>query len=588
MLAAGLSLGSRRVERPSDGGAVLTATLDGGARAWVDGGGLVTAEGARWSLDWWIGGDDRWYLPASEPSVRQRRLGSGPVVETIVRIPSGDARQTVYGALVDGRPATVIEIENDSPVPVALAVAIRPYTIGPEHDTERGARVAGRRRRPPERTRSSDGSGLRWVNLEDATLRFDDGLLVALPRPPAQFGGSVAHDVLDDVLAGRDLAWEPLGSSGQVDHPVANGAVLYPLPHRTSLRFLLTDGDQPPPSPAAAPDAATVAAGWTSVVDAEAVFAFPDPGLTAAVGAARARLVLEAPDLPNSAAELDPAAGAQLAALATSGHRGDLERVLTTFATSFPRKLGPGDDGAGAAAIVEALAAAAELAGVVPEAALLESVVQTVQVIERSAGRRPWRRTPSQHPKPSVAVAKRGLARLVHLAGDDEGAGRLLTEVGDPAGGVAGARPAATPVPADPALVEELRARGSPAGAWGDDDPDAAARFIVAARALLVDDHGGELVLLPGFAPSWRGGNTEVHRLPTRHGMVSFAVRWHGPRPALLWDVDAGGRALGNGFRLRCPALDPYWSATELRGETLLAGAAEQLPEAPMPGDSFT
>jgi hypothetical protein len=45
---------------------------------------------------------------------------------------------------------------------------------------------------------------------------------------------------------------------------------------------------------------------------------------------------------------------------------------------------------------------------------------------------------------------------------------------------------------------------------------------------------------------------------------VSFAVRWHGDRPALLWECELAG------IRLRAPSLDPNWSTTDRRGEALL------------------
>jgi hypothetical protein len=41
-------------------------------------------------------------------------------------------------------------------------------------------------------------------------------------------------------------------------------------------------------------------------------------------------------------------------------------------------------------------------------------------------------------------------------------------------------------------------------------------------------------------------------------------VRWHGARPALLWDAPVG-------VELRTPVLDPSWSTREPAGETLLA-----------------
>ena len=44
---------------------------------------------------------------------------------------------------------------------------------------------------------------------------------------------------------------------------------------------------------------------------------------------------------------------------------------------------------------------------------------------------------------------------------------------------------------------------------------------------------------------------------------VSFAVRWHGERPAVLWEVDGPP-----GLTLRS-GVDDSWSTTESRGEAL-------------------
>ena len=48
---------------------------------------------------------------------------------------------------------------------------------------------------------------------------------------------------------------------------------------------------------------------------------------------------------------------------------------------------------------------------------------------------------------------------------------------------------------------------------------------------------------------------------------ISYAVRWHGERPALLWDIDGP-----TGVRVVASAIDKTFSSTEIRGETLLSG----------------
>ena len=87
-------------------------------------------------------------------------------------------------------------------------------------------------------------------------------------------------------------------------------------------------------------------------------------------------------------------------------------------------------------------------------------------------------------------------------------------------------------------------------------------------RAELVADQGEELLLVPGFRPAWLGGSLAVYGLPTRFGPVSYAVRWHGARPALLWELDA--RPGHKPVSLRAPALDQSWSSDEPTGEALL------------------
>lgn len=88
--------------------------------------------------------------------------------------------------------------------------------------------------------------------------------------------------------------------------------------------------------------------------------------------------------------------------------------------------------------------------------------------------------------------------------------------------------------------------------------------LLLALRSLLLrDDPDGTLVALPAWPSAWQGLGLEVHDLPTRRGPVSFAVRWHGERPAVLWEIPAGAR-------LRMPGLDPAWVTHEPHGETLL------------------
>lgn len=96
-------------------------------------------------------------------------------------------------------------------------------------------------------------------------------------------------------------------------------------------------------------------------------------------------------------------------------------------------------------------------------------------------------------------------------------------------------------------------------------DPPAGARVVAWAERRIVAWAGGSAELFPGGIPSaWWGQNLEVHGLPTGpSSAVSFALRWHGERPAVLWERTGDDVVLG------APVAAPGWSSTDRAGETL-------------------
>jgi hypothetical protein len=87
-------------------------------------------------------------------------------------------------------------------------------------------------------------------------------------------------------------------------------------------------------------------------------------------------------------------------------------------------------------------------------------------------------------------------------------------------------------------------------------------------RDLLVCDVAGGVALASLVPDGWYGRGWEVHDAPTAVGQVSYAVRWHGDRAALLWEVTPHP-GVGD-VRLTAPGLDPSWSTQEHHGEALL------------------
>jgi hypothetical protein len=120
--------------------------------------------------------------------------------------------------------------------------------------------------------------------------------------------------------------------------------------------------------------------------------------------------------------------------------------------------------------------------------------------------------------------------------------------------------------------ISRLRARRHPAGgaALGPFSEmvrgRSAGRFVSEVERRLAN--GGDL--LPAGVPTpWLGVGFEVHRVPTTaRSTVSFAIRWHGERPAVLWEQR------GETIPLTASAVDPMWATVDASGEALWAAPA--------------
>ncbi len=503
-----------------------------------------------------------------------------------MRVPSGDVVQTVYAALVDGRAVAVIEVENQSPVPVALAIALRPYTL----DGDPGALSVQRR---------------------SSTELVADGYRLTLPRPANEQAFAGDHDLLATVEAGAALTWPdtpPTAAGGS-----ANAVLMVPIPHRTTFRYCLGPADLAV-SIDRLPGPDNVARGWNAVVESGGRFDFPDSGLGRLAGIARARLLL----LDERPPGVDGDVGMVLAGLAESGHADRLGEWLPELVDELSGHggLSPADEAgsARAAMLVDGLARALVIGGdrqAAEEA--LPSLLQLTRRIEPRL-RRSTRLSRSRVATSSVESTRHwcraatGLAVAVRWLGQHDAADELRRRMDELARH-------ATDLLDDGR--ETLITAGGPAatgGRVGHDElvgwsqqanlvrrwyrPDDsigsgpfgglvdAAAFWRAARHLLlterVDLSEPTIELVPDHPTAWRGGSLEVHRAATLHGRLSYAIRWHGPRPALLWDASEC-RA-----RIICPSLDPVWSTSDDRGETLLAGSADGLVAVPAPGESFS
>lgn len=99
--------------------------------------------------------------------------------------------------------------------------------------------------------------------------------------------------------------------------------------------------------------------------------------------------------------------------------------------------------------------------------------------------------------------------------------------------------------------------------------PDEAARRIEHVERRFVS--GSELFPL-GLPGDWLGVGVECYSVSTGPASsVSCAVRWHGARPALLWEQS------GEPVRLTSPVLAPQWSSSLPAGEALWPEPPEAL-----------
>ena len=665
----------------------MVGNVDSPWEAIVDQRGLVVPWIDGWSLDWWVGADDRWHFPSREVTVRQSLLGGAPVVETRMRVPGGDAVHRVYCSRTDagdGRRELIhVEIENDSPNPFALALAVRPY------NTE-GLSVIER------------------IDLDDTIVSVDGRVALLFATQPARVAAStlIDGDCVSTVTSGD--AGDSFPQDLRDEAGMAQAAFLFPLAHRAMMRIAIPIEPAPRTTrrgrrrrrvadavghPASVPSAEQVANGWRSQIERGARFVVPDERMQAALDANQAyQLLFHDPD------DITPGpttyhrfwfrdAAYQLAALDRFGFHDEAAQVIATYpdrqkADGFFFSQRSEWDANGAA-----LWTMAHHWELTRDEAMLEGLEPTlargIQWIEHKRHVEPRRRDErlegllpagisAEHLGPfdyfywddfwSLAGLRSG-ATLLEALGEDTAAADArnmfasmeadvlrslehtaahLGTAAIPAGprrridpGAIGSLVACTPLgllaadhPGIAATAEVIRERfcqgdafyqaishtglgtyltlqlaavelaagdrraldrldwmldaATPTWTWpeaihprlgggcmGDGHHGwASAEFLNLVRSMLVDEGESSLRLCSMLPASWLGQGIEVHDAPTRLGKMSFAVRWHGARPALLWEFEPHD---GVGpVELTAPGLDPNWRTTDLRGDALL------------------
>ncbi len=614
----------------------LLSTLDGAGAASLDRRGAVALPGATWVLDWWFNHDGTWQRAAEAAGVRQVRTDHLPVAETRVRVGPNELVIRQGAAPRSGEPGSAwvtMEVEVDGPDPVGLAMVATPWTLSDVGRIDRvevsggvlsvnGATVLVAQRPP------------RAAHLVD---RADD-LVDLVARMPEGSDGPVAPVVSRHGTGGAALVWPmahrsmlrmglPLGSfeSSEVDAV----AELERLPDTTAM-----------------------AKGWARHLEVGAALELPESSLTDMARAARAQLLAAADGAWFTGA--DPVSAALAAGtLARLGHAdvvgpvvGQVARAVDDdpagLAAVLEASLGLGvsltrDEVIDApehllvhlaralhitlrqlrrrgvqwwpeaqrprlASMVEAAAVMADgwgQQGVADNARAIAAALPTGAESEPEPEPEPEQASEVPSEVSSEPSASLGRVRWVRR---EPGADLDLPATLDAARrDIAAGRPdGALTVAAVSALLERL-------GCWpdvvhptrplgiGEDGASVAtmARLLAATLDLAAPLNGSSVDAFGSFPSEWWGRPAQFSDLPVAGGSVSCALRWHGARPALIWELTPDGLghcpetdgASQTGtppsvLLLRAPALDPVFTGSELVGEALLEvppGAVELL-----------
>lgn len=507
--------------------------------------GSLRPESGGCTLRWYVLSDGTWSDPGAAAATRTGVAAAGAAVTIRIRVAAGDIEATTWVALDRGGVAHArLDLTNAGTRPVAVAVVMvgdLPDAVEPRRD-------------------DTDVIGL--VAGAGTTVTFGR-------RPAAVLALNERAPVLDQLPS----------EIGEGDTDVPPGSVpaiaaVFPVAHATALEMSLSLGtDRSASPPDALADLDSVASGWAAHLDRGVRVDTGDDAVDDAVAQARLGLVMAVGDgsCPGDGGRAD-----------ASLRRGVLSWAATCWgfdaeADSIRPFLDVDVEVGGPAAWVGwvlATVSAHRLAESAPPDD--ERLAMAVAALDAAVRRRHrWRRRPTlvvdddaarrDDPALTLWAATALAAAADHLGrvGQPDAAARVdrlaaevhrlwrgVVDADDRLHTVAAALgPWAVLADPPPAPVLSLDA---------DDSIDLGVALVGFARRFVAERPDGLAVV----APADRRGNWEIHDLPTGFGAASVALRWHGDRPALLWEHTAP--------RLTAPGFDSTWSDDRPRGEALL------------------
>jgi hypothetical protein len=501
---------------------MLIGNLGSTRRAEVGSGGVLHLSGGT-TIEWWVRTADKWHVPAVDVTVRDWMLDNSPVLKSALRIPGGDVTSSIYATVQGPREVICIELVNSTKAPVAAGLVVR------------------------------SGSG-RPIRVDGTTVFDGERPVAYLPSSPT------------DVIAGPLLPLIPDSDVNRVEsNPAALGSesavsealFVVPLLHNSSIRFASLLGVSSAlgvastPVLSALPDPAMVARGWGLQAGEAARIDGDQPRANSLRALATSLLLFGDGAIDGEWTER--------AAVARGFIRiGAYDQALSCIDGIDDTQLRNGalfdeDD----PVITAQLLAAVVVVGrhhpsPVFAAAMVPLVAGALEFLLRSSKR-----------NPTVVLAHSGVLL---------GASRLLERV-DEKRAARNARDAWESTgknwPMARAMEPPLPAISSGAGFVPGDAARLSNAVVAAIDALAMEDVFGRIDLFAGWSmDDLVGRPVALHNVDTPIGKVSAAIRWHGARPALLWEVAA---APADQVQLACSVLDSSWVGTVLAGEALLA-----------------
>ena len=523
------------------------------------------------SINWAVGADDRWHFAENETSVRRAQGDENTSVEIRMRVPGGDIVQRTDVIPVGIDSAVLLEFENETPVPVAIAIkAINFKTL-----EINGSKVSG-----------------------------EFGQVISASKPIALFCVSDDPQKLNETIQ-NGLAEPP--AKRQKLESGDSAAIIFPLPHATSLRLLISqDGVPELPDPKVSPSFSEISNGWRNHLDAGMQIALPDKQILNAVDSSKKHLLIGSGQPIDSEfwGKEKPGEVASLSALALLqwGHLKEGKDLLlkcmelsnpglfrktvlhSTLITlwAWGNYIGHGPSDGIANIILPWVKENLQfLLASLPSKRRLKGKDLNLEIAALQASVEILRDAGQQNLASDVATQLDEILELINpvsLANADDEyrlVGKKITGKFENY-----FRDQETQIHSQ-LTVTDLVNKADRTGAFSSEDrsqdPMSSALFLILARkAFIIDEaaaNGNRFIqIAEGFHDNWIGASLEVSNAPIRGGKLGFAIRWHGAAPAVLWEATTDSR-----ITISAPKLDISWLTHDLKGETLLA--KQELPE---------